>query len=114
MIIFFILGLVLGIGLVFFALQNVAIITVSFFSWHLTGSLALILSVAILAGALVVTLFILPETVKNAWNFRKLKKENASLAEDLRKQKELAAFSKKTSPTDGEIARIQDGETPRI
>jgi uncharacterized integral membrane protein len=114
MIIFFVLGLSLGVAAVFFALQNVAIITVSFFSWHLTGSLALILSIAILAGALIVTLFILPESIKNHFKYRKLKKENENLVEELRKQKELTLFAKKSVPTEGDIVKIEHGAISEV
>ncbi len=109
MIIFFITGLLLGIAAVIFALQNVEVITVSFFTWELTGSLALILMLAIGAGLLASALLILPESIKNHFKYKSLQKENARLAEDLRKQKELTAFAKNTPPSKEEIAKIENG-----
>jgi len=109
MIILFILGLLLGAVSVIFALQNVAIITVNFFSWQLTGSLALILSLAMFAGLLVATLLVVPESIKNYFRYRKLEKKNKDLEEELRKQKELLLFSKKVPPTPEEIAKIEEG-----
>ncbi len=109
MIILFILGLVLGAVSVIFALQNVAIITVSFFSWQITGSLALILSLALGAGLLIAILLILPESVANYFKYRKLLKENLNLAEELRKQKELTVFAKNTPATAEEISKIEHG-----
>ncbi len=92
-----------------FALQNIAVITVTFFSYHLTGSLALILSLAIGAGALVVTLILLPEFIGNYFKYRNLKKENEKLAEELRKQKELTVFAKQVPPTEEIVSRIEEG-----
>ncbi len=111
MIILFILGLLLGGVSVIFALQNIAIVTVNFFSWQLTGSLALVLLLAMGAGVLVTILLILPEGVQNYFRYNKLKKENKILAEDLRKQKELTVFAKNIPPTAEEIARIEHGVT---
>lgn len=109
MIILFIIGLLLGGVAVIFALQNVEVITVAFFSWELTGSLALILSLAIGVGALTAALLILPESVKNYFRYRSLQKENIRLAEELRKQKELTVFAHHTPPTGENISRIEYG-----
>jgi uncharacterized integral membrane protein len=109
MILLFILGLVIGGVAVVFALQNVAVITVSFFSWQLTGSLALILSLALAAGVLTASLLILPESLKNYLKYRNLKKENKRLEEELRKQKELTVFAKHTPPTKEVISNIEHG-----
>ena|SRR6185295_3362174 len=109
MIILFILGLLLGVVSVIFALQNIVVITVSFFSWHLTGSLALILLLALSSGVLVAALLMLPETMKNYFRYKSLKRENERLAEELRKQKELTVFAKHTPATPEEIAKIEQG-----
>lgn len=109
MIILFIIGILLGAVAVIFALQNVAVITVAFFSWHLTGPLAYILLLAIASGILIAVLLLLPESVGNHLRYRSLRHENERLAEELRKQKELTVFAHKTPPTAEEIARIEDG-----
>ncbi len=109
MIILFILGLLLGAVSVIFALQNVEVITVNFFSWQLTGSLALILSLAISSGVVVAILLILPESIKNYFRYKKLEKETKNLAEELRKQKELTHFAHKIPPTPEEISKIEQG-----
>ena len=62
MIILFILGLLLGAVAVIFALQNIAVVTVTFFSWQLEGSMAVILLISIISGILVCLLLLLPET----------------------------------------------------
>jgi uncharacterized integral membrane protein len=109
MIILFVFGLLLGAVAVVFALQNVAIITVSFFSWQLTGSLALILLLAITSGVLIAILLLLPEFISNYFKYKSLKKDNKRLEEELRKQKELTVFAKNTPPTDEEISKIENG-----
>jgi lipopolysaccharide assembly protein A len=109
MIILFILGLLLGAVAVIFALQNVAIVTVTFFSWSITSSLSVIVSLAILSGILIALLLFLPESISNYFGYRKLKKENAKLIEELRKQKELTTFAKSTPPTKEDIYKIEDG-----
>lgn len=109
MIILFILGLALGAVAVVFALQNVAVITVTFFAWQLTGSLALILSLAIGMGVLVTILMILPGSIDNYFRYKRLKKENTRLEEELRKQRELHHFSEKTPPSKNDIDKIEHG-----
>jgi len=109
MIILFILGLALGAVSVVFALQNVAIITVTFFSWQLTGSLALILMLALLAGFMAAVLLLVPESISKYFKYRNLKKENEHLAEELRKQKELTVFAKNVPPTKDDIEKIENG-----
>lgn len=108
MIILFIFGLVLGGIAVIFALQNIEVITVSFFSWQFSGSLSVILSVAVMAGVLATLLIVLPESISNYFKYRSLKKENEKLTEDLRKQKELTVFEKETAPTPAVITHIEE------
>lgn len=79
MIIFLILGLVLGSISVIFALQNVTPIAVSFLAWQVEGSLALILLLALLTGVLICGLLSIPEVFKNQKKFKLLKKEIADL-----------------------------------
>lgn len=109
MIIFFILGLVLGGVAVIFALQNVTLITVTFFQWQITGSLALILMAATISGVLATLLLLLPESILNYFRNRKLVKEVEKLEEELRKQKTLTVFAKQNPPTPEVIERIEKG-----
>ncbi|MDD5050114.1 MAG: LapA family protein [Candidatus Pacebacteria bacterium] len=110
MFILFILGLLLGGVAVVFALQNIAIVTVTFFNWKLEGSLAVILLLALSAGVVTALLIVLPGSIDNYFRQRALKKENQKLAEALRKQKELTVFAKNTPPTPEAIASIEHGE----
>jgi lipopolysaccharide assembly protein A len=109
MIILFIIGLILGAVTIIFALQNIEVITVTFFSWQLTGSLALILSLAVIAGIIITLLLLLPGSIENYFKYRNLKKENQKLEEELRKQKELTVFAKKVIPTEEDISKIEQG-----
>ena len=109
MIILFVLGLLLGVFAVIFALQNVDIVTVSLFNWHLTSSLSVIIFLALFAGLIIAFLLTLPEGFSNYFKYRKLKKENARLEEELKKQKELTVFAKNTPPTQAEIKKIEEG-----
>ena len=109
MIIFFILGLLLGGVAVIFALENVVVITVTFFQWQITGPLSVILISAILSGILITLLLLLPESISNYLKNRSLAKEIERLEEELRKQKELTVFAKHTSPTKETISRIENG-----
>ena len=58
-----IVGIILGAITVVFALQNVVPITVIFLSWQIHGSLALILVLAVLLGAVICALFSIPELI---------------------------------------------------
>ena len=109
MIILFVLGLLLGAVAVVFALQNIAVVTVTFFSWQLEGSLAVILLLAIISGILMCLLILLPGTIQTTLRLRALKKENAKINEELKKQKELTLFAKTTSPSPETITKIEDG-----
>ena len=110
MIILFIFGLLLGAVAVIFALQNTEIVTVTFYSWDLTASLSVIITLAILSGIIIVLLLVLPESIKNYFSSRKFKKKINKLEEELRKQKELTTFAKTTPPTAEDLKRIADGE----
>jgi uncharacterized integral membrane protein len=99
MIIFFLLGLLLGAIAVTFALQNIAIITVTLFVWHMTGSLALVLAVAMIIGVIITLLFILPESIQSYFRYRSLKKQYDKLKGELDNQKKLAQSTINISAT---------------
>lgn len=109
MIVLFILGLILGGAAVTFALQNISVVTVNFFSGQITGSLAVILISAILAGVVVTVLLLLPGSIGNYFRNRKLIKEVQRLEEELRKQRALTLFAKHTPPTPAVIDQIERG-----
>lgn len=79
----FIIGIIIGGGLVVFALQNLTPVMVTFFGWNLQGSIALIVVIAFLAGGLVTLLFSLSAAFTGMMNESRLKKHNAKLQKDL-------------------------------
>jgi uncharacterized integral membrane protein len=109
MIILFILGLVLGGLAVVFSLQNIEVVTVAFFNWEMTGSLSIVLLMAILTGMLVVLCILLPGSIGNYFRYKKLKNINTRLEEELRKQKELTHFAKEIPPTANDLRKIEEG-----
>lgn len=103
------LGLLLGGVAVVFALQNITLITVTFFTWQITGSMALILMAAIFAGVLVTLLLLRPGSASNYFQYRRLVRQVARLEDELQKQKTLTAFAKNTQPTREIIEDIEHG-----
>ena len=101
--------MLLGAVAVIFALQNISVITVTFFSWQLTSSLAVVLILAITVGVLVSLLILLPGSIKNSFKIAGLKKDNKKLEEELRKQKELTVFAKHEAATEKTIENIEHG-----
>lgn len=83
MVIFLILGLLLGAGMVVFVLQNITPVSVSFLTWSLDGSLAVILFLAFGVGVLMTLLFLLPSFIRDEWQYRKLKKHARAIEEEL-------------------------------
>lgn len=109
MIIFFILGILLGGFAVVFTLQNIGSVTVNFFTYQLIGSLSTVLLLTLLVGVIITLLFVLPASISNYFKYRSLKKENNKLAEELRRQKELTVFAKEVPPTREDLAKIEKG-----
>lgn len=72
--IFLIIGLLVGGIAVIFILQNIIPITVHFFNWELNGSLALILILSILTGAVLSVLACLPDMINSYFEIINLKK----------------------------------------
>lgn len=83
MIFFLLLGAVLGAAFIIFVLQNVTPITVTFFTYHLSGSLSIILLLSLVSGMLITVLILLPGLIRDEFRVRKLKKENNDLANEL-------------------------------
>ncbi|MCC2630819.1 MAG: hypothetical protein K0S38_628, partial [Candidatus Paceibacter sp.] len=84
MLVFLVIGILLGASVVVFALQNITPITVTFFSWHIEGSLAIILLFAVASGMLISTFLSLPSMIKKSFQISRLKKEVNKLVEELR------------------------------
>ena len=77
--IFLILALLIAIIAVIFAVQNVAIVTIAFFAWHIETSLAVALLLALGAGVLITVLVSLPGRLKSGMNSSSQKRKYSSL-----------------------------------
>lgn len=77
---YLIFGFILGAGTLVFALQNTAIVTLSFLGWQFESSLALVIIIAAAAGVLMGILSALPSIIGSSFHIRALKKDNKALA----------------------------------
>jgi len=81
--IFFFFALIIAILAVIFAFQNNATATVSFAFWKYQGSLALVLLVALAAGALISFFLSLPSNLRTRWTVRTQRKKMTDLESKL-------------------------------
>jgi uncharacterized integral membrane protein len=73
--IFLFFALIIAVLAVFFALQNSDPATVKFAVWEFNSSLAFVLLLSMLAGALISFLFSLPSNLKARWTIRQQRKK---------------------------------------
>ena len=78
---FIVLALLIAIAIVLFAVQNAAIVTVSFLSLHYNGSLALILVTVFALGLLAGLLISIPTMLRKSLDLREQKKKVRQLEE---------------------------------
>ncbi len=71
---YFIVGLILGLAVAVFALQNTGFVQVRFFWWQVQGPVAAIALVSAVAGGLVALLFSLPAWLTTRWRLRGLER----------------------------------------
>jgi putative membrane protein len=80
---FGVLALLIAIAIILFALQNSAIVKVSFLSLHYDGSLALILVVVFTLGLLVGILISIPSLLRKSSDLRVQKRKVKQLEESI-------------------------------
>lgn len=85
MILSLILGFLLGAAALLFALQNTAVVALSFLGWQFESSLALLTLMAFATGVIVSLLVSIPSAVKDSFRIMGLKNENKKLADELQK-----------------------------
>ena len=90
-IISLILGVVLGAISVMFVLQNVAVVTVSFLTYQVTASLAIVLLATLMSGILITLLILLPSLIKDEIKFSHTKRRVKELEEELQKTRSTHA-----------------------
>ena len=80
--VYFIVGLILGLAIAIFALQNTMAVEVKFLGWQVAGSLAVVVLGSAAAGALVALFFGIPEILKARWRIRNLERRLQSMSSE--------------------------------
>ncbi|MBU0750296.1 LapA family protein, partial [Patescibacteria group bacterium] len=83
----------LGAGALLFALQNTAIVPLTFLGWQFESSLALVVILSITFGVLMSILASIPSALSASFKIMGLKKQNTKLAEEVIAHKEALAAS---------------------
>jgi len=103
-----ILALVIAIVMIFFALENPTMVTISFFGYAMEGSLALFILAAMVVGVLVGVLLMIPGRIKsslsNARNRKKIGNLETSLEENKIKLAAMEKLAESASPPEFEKA----------
>ena len=79
MLLSLILGIILGATTVVFALQNVALVTVTFASWHVTAPLAVLMLGCMLLGIVFALLLLLPFLIRDEIKARRILQEKRAI-----------------------------------
>ena len=72
--VYFTVGLILGLAVAVFAMQNTLGVEVRFLVWQVQAPLAVVVPVSATTGALVALLFSLPGMLKGRWRIRSLER----------------------------------------
>lgn len=104
MILSLILGFLLGAAALLFALQNTAVVGLSFMGWQFESSLALLILMAFAAGIIVSLLVSIPSAVKDSFRIMSLKKENKKLVDEVNE-------CRRTSQT---VVNVVDDTIPQV
>lgn len=86
--VFLVFALLISLFAVVFAVQNTAMVTVSFLMWDFDNSLAVVILLTIFTGVLISILMSLPGWIKNRVYLMSLRKKNKDLETKLTKQDE--------------------------
>jgi putative membrane protein len=92
MLISLVVGIILGAIAVVFAFQNVALVTVSFFAWSVSASLAIIILGSVLCGIVLTLLVLLPSVIRDEIYISSIKRQKRE--------------------TENELARVRNLQTP--
>lgn len=105
-----ILALAISIVMIFFALENPVMVTVSFFGYAVEGSLALFILVAMAIGVLIGLLLMTPSRIRSGLSNARQRKRIGSLEASLEEQKnKLAAMEKRAlSASPPEFERTEE------
>jgi lipopolysaccharide assembly protein A len=112
--IFLIFALIIAAIAVIFALQNTAVTTVTFLFWKFDGSLALILMLALIAGAVVSILVSSPALIRDKLTIRNQKKQISELEAQLTTHKDrLEEAQDRLNQQVQELPSNTEAETPQ-
>ncbi|HEV3245430.1 MAG TPA: LapA family protein [Candidatus Paceibacterota bacterium] len=99
MLISLIVGIILGAIAVIFAFQNVAVVTVSFFTWQISASLAIVILGSILCGIVLTLLVLLPSVIRDEIYVASIKRQMRDKDDELVRVRNSQAAVEKTSTT---------------
>lgn len=85
-----IVGIIIAIGAVIFALQNNTPVMVTLAFWSFEGSLALVLLVSLGLGALIAGLLSSPAVIRGQWTAHRLRNQVTDLERQLAEQQQRA------------------------
>lgn len=100
-------GIAFAIGAVMFALQNNVPVTVTFALWRFDGSLAMVLLLALGAGALIAGLVSTPAVIRGQWAASRLRREVARMEQD------KAALQRRVGELETGLARANPAPDPQ-
>jgi putative membrane protein len=108
MIFSLILALLFAVIAVIFALGNTAVVTVSFLSWSVEGSLALVLLASVAIGILIGVLLMTPGTIKRNLALSGEKKKLKTAEKELDQRKlELDEHKSKVTELEGKVKETE-------
>lgn len=116
---FFLAALAFALIAVMFALQNVVPVQVTFLAWTFEGSLAVVLFVAFILGALVSVLVSAPSMVKARMTAKSLHRQIAALEDRLRNRErdhqpaETKAIPPPSAKPMADVSRGRDSQAVR-
>lgn len=96
---YLIIALLIAVLAVVFALQNSMLVTVSFFSWTVTGSLSLVLLATLAIGVLIGLLVLVPSLLKKTIKSSSQRKRIDALEHEVSQHKAKVAELQKPVPT---------------
>ncbi len=122
MIFSLILALFFSIVAVIFALGNTDVVTISFLTWHIEGSLALILLVSVAIGIVIGVLLMVPGAIKRNLALSGQKKKIKTLEQQLDQHKQelddhkskVTQLESKVKETEAQEAQVVDEINQRL
>jgi len=106
-------AIVIAIASVAFAIQNSVPATVVFLIWRFDGSLAMILLLALAAGAVIIALVSTPTNLRAHWQIKRLRREIDELrADNARLRASAASAASGLNPVVGQAGASKRGSEP--